>query len=114
MVEIRDRVWGWSRLSDDFRYYLGRFTYAVFFVLALLLLAVFHYSAISFVYVLPLMPEFSISGRVFGALLIGLPTAIVDVLTFRYVRGQIREAPWIAEDLQRHEEEVRQEQLSRR
>jgi hypothetical protein len=60
------------------------------------------------------MPEFSAAGRGFGAVLIGVPVAITDVLLFRYVRGQILEARWIAENKRRHEEEMRQEQLTRR
>ncbi len=101
-------------MKADFVYYLGRSTYAIFLMLVLLVLALFHYTAISFVVPLPGMPEFSSSGRVFGAVLIGIPIAIIDVLLFRYVRGQILEARWLAENKRRHEEEMRREQLTRR
>ena len=83
-------------------------------MLALLVLALFHYVAISFVFDLPLMREFSAPGGGFGAVLIGVPVAIVDVLLFRYVRDQILESRWIAENKQLHEEEMRREQLKRR
>ena len=101
-------------MKDDFLYYLGRMTYVIFLVLVLLVLALFHYTAISFVHQLPLMREFSATGRIFGALLIGVPTLSVDVLLVRYVRDQILEARWIAENQRKHEEEVRQEQATRR
>ena len=101
-------------MREDFLHYLGRLTYAIFLVLALLVLALFHYAAISFVFDLPLMREFSAPGRAFGAVLIGVPVAIVDVLLIRYVRGQILETRWIAENKRRHGEEMRQEQFTRR
>ena len=103
-----------SSVREDFLHYLGRFTYVIFFVLVLLVLALFHYTAISFVVELPLMREFSGPGKGFGVALVGVPVAIVDVLLFRYVRGQILETRWIAENKRLHEEEMRREQLTRR
>lgn len=103
-----------ERVKEDFLYYLGRLTYLIFLVLVLLVLALFHYAAISFVFPLPLMPEFSGVGRVYGAVLIGAPIAVVDVLLYRYVNGQILEARWIAENKRRHEEKLRLEQANRR
>ena len=85
----------------------------IFLVLVLMVLALFNYVGISFVYKLPYMREFSGAGRVFGALLVGVPTIYVDIRLFRFLRYEIRERGWVAENKRKHEQEVRQEQLNR-
>ena len=101
-------------MKAELLFNLGRATYALLFAAILVLLFLFNYAAVSFVFPLPLMHEFSASGRGFGAVLIGVPIVITDILLFRYIRSQLLKARWVAENKQRHEEELRRNQARRR
>ncbi|MCH7849698.1 MAG: hypothetical protein IIB53_15225 [Planctomycetes bacterium] len=84
----------------------------LFFVYALVVILLrFHGVVLSFF--IPQTFDLSLGGRIYGALLIGIPTLVVDILAIRHFGGQFFERRWIAENKRKHEEEMRLEHSGR-
>lgn len=72
----------------------------VYSMVAILLM--FHGVVLSFF--IPQAFDLSLGGKIYGALLIGIPTFVVDILVIRHFGGQFFERRWIAENKRRHED----------
>lgn len=99
-------------MRSKFAHYSDAVVRLIFVYWLIVILLMFHGVVLSFF--IPQTFELSLGAKIYGALLIGIPTLVVDILAIRHFVGQFFERRWIAENKRKHEEEMRLEQARRR
>ncbi len=87
--------------GEEFEYRLGMAVLWVVAVLLVLILAVFHGVAISFL--VPAWFELDIVSRGFAFVLVGGFCVFADIANYRYVKGRMDSSRWTAESKREHE-----------
>ena len=86
---------------ENVEYRLGIAPVWLMVFLLLVVLLVFHGVAVSFL--IPNWYEMSATGRGFGFLAVGGFSVWVDIVSYRYIKGQMDRSRWTAEIKREHE-----------